>query len=252
MKISVITVCFNSEATLEHAIRSVLSQEQVELEYIVIDGGSTDKTKDILTRYQSEIQHLVSEPDQGIYFALNKGIALATGEVIGILHSDDFYTSTRVLQMVVEKLEKEGSDAVYGDLQYVHRENPDKIFRNWISGPYREGLFLQGWMPPHPVFFVRRSCYLRYGTFNTRFHSAADYELMLRFIQKHKIKLSYIPQVLVKMRTGGKSNVSLANRWKANREDRLAWKINDLTPGPFTLIYKPLSKLFQFFGKKER
>jgi glycosyltransferase involved in cell wall biosynthesis len=246
MKISIITVCFNSELTLEHAIRSVLSQEGIDLEYIVVDGGSTDGTSKILEQYESKIHKLISEKDDGIYFALNKGIKMATGDIIGILHSDDFYTSPRSLFMVMDKLEKTGADAVYGDLQYVNRDNPDKIFRNWISGPYREGLFLKGWMPPHPVFFARRSCYIQYGLFNTLFKTAADYELMLRFIHKYKIKLAYIPQVLVKMRVGGKSNVSLFNRLRANKEDRMAWRINDLRPGLLTLLFKPLSKLKQF------
>ncbi|MFI5150099.1 MAG: glycosyltransferase family 2 protein [Bacteroidia bacterium] len=246
MKISIITVCFNSESTIEHAVRSVLSQEKIDLEYIVIDGGSTDQTLPILEKYKSSILHLVSEKDEGIYHALNKGIALAAGEVIGILHSDDFYTSTRALYLVMEKFEKEGPDAVYGDLQYVNKENPDRIFRNWISGPYTEGLFLKGWMPPHPVFFARRDCYIKYGSFNTTFSSSADYELMLRFIHKNKIRLSYIPQVLVKMRVGGKSNETILNRIKANREDRRAWKVNGIKPGLLTLTMKPLSKLLQF------
>jgi glycosyltransferase involved in cell wall biosynthesis len=248
MKISIITVCFNSESTIEHAVRSVLSQEKVNLEYIVIDGGSSDQTLVILDRYRKDIQQLVSEKDEGIYDALNKGIALATGDVIGILHSDDFYTSPTALFQVMQKLEQEKTDAVYGDLQYVNRDNPDKIFRNWISGPYTEGLFLKGWMPPHPVFFAKRACYQAFGAFNTRFKTSADYELMLRFILKHRIKLSYLPQVLVKMRVGGKSNVTLLNRLKANREDRLAWKINGLKPGWFTLTLKPLSKLRQFLS----
>jgi glycosyltransferase involved in cell wall biosynthesis len=248
MKISIITVCYNSERTIEDTLLSVLSQDHPEVEFIIIDGGSDDGTLDIIRKYTSSIHLLISEKDKGIYFALNKGVELATGDVVGILHSDDFYTSPSVLSKICRAFEENGSDAVYGNLQYVSRDNPDNILRNWISGPYTEGLFLKGWMPPHPAFFIQRKCYELYGTFNTSFHSAADYELMLRMIQRYHIRLTYLPEVLVKMRIGGKSNVSLINRLKANREDRKAWRINNLQPGPFTLIFKPLSKLRQFFS----
>jgi len=249
MKISVITVCRNSEETIEHTICSVLAQQGVDIEFILVDGGSTDNTLQIIQKYKDRISHFISEKDDGMYDALNKGIALAGGEVIALLHSDDFYTSSGVLLAVEKAFLSPGTDAVYGDLQYVGRLDPDKVFRNWIAGPYREGLFLQGWMPPHPAFFVRRRCYQQYGVFNTTFRTSADYELMLRFIHKHKIGLKYIPQVLVKMRVGGKSNVSFANRLRANREDRRAWKINGLRPDFFTLSRKPLSKFKQFFSR---
>jgi glycosyltransferase involved in cell wall biosynthesis len=247
MKISIITVCYNSESTIEAALNSVLSQTYPDIEYIVIDGGSIDQTLPILQKYITRIAHLVSEPDQGIYYALNKGISIASGELIGILHSDDFYASPDILSHIQAALKYNRVEGVYGDLQYVQRDEPEKVFRNWISGPYSEGLFLQGWMPPHPSFFVRKDCYLRYGLFNTDFKTAADYELMLRFIHKHKIKLAYLPEVIVKMRVGGKSNVSLFARLKANIEDRKAWRINKLKPGIFTLLLKPLSKLRQFY-----
>jgi len=247
MKISIITVCRNSQDTIEHSIRSVLSQVDAEIEFIVVDGGSTDATLDIIRKYADRIQRIISEKDNGMYDALNKGIAVATGEVIGILHSDDYYSSPAILSGVLKAFATSGIDAVYGDLQYVSKSDPDKIVRNWIAGPYTEGLFLKGWMPPHPAFFAKADCYRKFGSFNTQFRTAADYELMLRFIHKHKIRLAYIPQVLVKMRVGGKSNVSIGNRIRANREDRLAWKVNGLSPNMFTLSMKPLSKLKQFF-----
>jgi glycosyltransferase involved in cell wall biosynthesis len=250
MKISVITVCFNSAATLEHTIQSVLSQSHPDIEYIVIDGGSVDETTAIIRSYSHGISKFVSEPDEGIYHALNKGVSIATGEVIGFLHSDDFYSNPEVLASVANAFQQTHADGVYGDLQYVGKEDTNKILRNWISGSYSEGLFLKGWMPPHPTFFVKRSCYERFGLFDTSFLSAADYELMLRFIHKHRIKLAYVPEVLVKMRVGGKSNVTILNRWKANREDLRAWKVNGLKPGLFTLLWKPLSKLRQFFPTK--
>jgi glycosyltransferase involved in cell wall biosynthesis len=247
MKISIITVCYNSEATIEAALKSVLDQTYSDIEYIVIDGGSTDQTLPILEKYREQIAQLVSEPDNGIYYALNKGISMASGELIGILHSDDFYSSPDILSHVQAALEKNNAEGVYGDLQYVERDKPEKVFRNWVSGPYREGLFLRGWMPPHPTFFVKKDSYMRFGLFNTDFKTAADYELMLRFIHKHKIKLAYLPEVIVKMRVGGKSNDSFLARIKANIEDRKAWRVNDLRPGIFTLLIKPLSKLRQFY-----
>ncbi|HEV7230648.1 MAG TPA: glycosyltransferase family 2 protein [Bacteroidia bacterium] len=249
MKISVITVCYNSAATLRHTIESVLSQDYPDIEYIIIDGGSLDETPDIIRSYGANISKFISESDEGIYHALNKGISMATGDVIGFLHSDDFYTSPAILSVVACAFLSTNADGVYGDLQYVGKEDTNKVFRNWISGSYSEGLFLKGWMPPHPAFFVKRSCYGKFGLFDTNFLSAADYELMLRFIHRYKIKLAYVPQVLVKMRVGGKSNVTLLNRWKANREDLKAWKVNGLKPGMFTLLLKPLSKLRQFLSR---
>lgn len=246
MKISIITVCYNSEATIANTLRSVTSQDHPELEYIVIDGGSTDGTLKIIEQYRSRIAHVLSEKDEGIYFALNKGIALASGEVCGILHSDDFYPSSAILSKVGKTFATTHTQSVYGDLQYVSRNDIEKVQRYWRSGEYTDGLFLKGWMPPHPAFFIKTDCYRQYGAFNTTLRSAADYELMLRMLHKHKISTTYLPEVLVKMRTGGKSNVSLLNRLKANKEDRLAWKINGLKPGPFTLFMKPLSKVTQF------
>lgn len=246
-KVSVITVCYNSASTIEATIRSVISQGYADIEYIVVDGGSTDATLEIVNQFKENISKVISEKDDGIYFAINKGIAAATGDIIAILHADDIYNDTQVIADVVRAFNASAADAVYGDLQYVDRDDIKKVKRNWISGEYTEGLFKKGWMPPHPSFFVKASCYKKFGVFNTTLRSAADYELMLRLIHKHKCKVAYIPQVLVKMRVGGKSNVTFMNRIKANREDKKAWKINGLTPGLFTFIRKPLSKLGQFF-----
>ncbi len=249
MKLSIITACFNSAATIEHTIRSVLAQDHPDVEYILVDGASADNTLDIIAKYKDRIAKIISEKDQGIYFAINKGIKLATGDAIGILHSDDFYPNGHILSRVAEEFQRSNADSVYGDLQYVNQSDTGKIFRYWRSGEYREGLFLKGWMPPHPTFFVRKNVYERYGSYDTQFKSAGDYELMLRFLHKHRISVSYIPEVLVKMRVGGVSNVSFLNRIRANREDRLAWEINGLKPGLFTLYFKPLSKLLQFVSK---
>ena len=247
MKVSIITVCYNSENTIEHSINSVLAQDYPHIEYIIIDGNSRDNTKSIIDKYKDKIARFVSEKDEGIYDAMNKGISMATGDVIGILNSDDFYKDNTVISKVVNLFVVQNPNAVYGDLVYVAKENTQKIVRYWKAGEYKEGMFLQGWMPPHPAFFVKRNIYQEYGGFNTQLKSAADYELMLRFIHKEKIKVSYLPEVLIKMRAGGESNVSLVNRIRANQEDHLAWKLNGLKPGKLTLLLKPLSKIKQFF-----
>ena len=249
MKVSVITACYNSTATIEDAIRSVLSQNYHDIEYIIIDGKSTDDTVEIIRKYESKISKIISEPDNGIYDAINKGIKSATGDVVGFLHSDDFFSDENVLSKIAGKFKKSEADAVYSDLEYVYREDIHKIFRHWKSGNYTQGMFLKGWMPPHPTFYVKRVVYEKHGFYNTDFKISADYELMLRFIHKHQIKIAYIPEVLTKMRVGGKSNRSIFNRLKANKEDRMAWKINGLKPAPFTAFLKPLSKINQFLQK---
>lgn len=248
MKISIITACFNSASTIRDTIESVLAQDYGNIEYIIIDGGSSDTTISIVNEYKDRISKIVSEKDDGIYFALNNGIALANGEVIAFLHADDIFADKNVISSVMNWFDHHKCDAVYGDLQYVDRVDTSRIIRNWKSGIYHSGQFLKGWMPPHPAFFMKKSCYTRHGVFNTTFRTAADYELMLRMIHLHKVPVAYLPQVMVKMRVGGVSNVSLKNRIKANREDKRAWIVNGLRPGMLTLIRKPLGKIGQFFG----
>jgi len=248
VKVSIVTVCYNSAETIENTLISVISQSYPNIEYIVIDGQSTDATLEIIGRYKSKLAKVISEPDKGIYDAINKGIQLASGELVGVLNSDDFYVNSSVIEEVVKTLQQQNADCVYGDLQYVDRQNTDLIKRNWVSGKYEQGLFYKGWMPPHPTFFIKNECYKKYGYFNLKLKSAADYELMLRMLHVHQIKAAYLPKVLVKMRVGGKSNISLMNRIKANREDKLAWNINGIKPRFYTLLMKPLSKLGQFFS----
>jgi glycosyltransferase involved in cell wall biosynthesis len=247
LKVSIITVCYNSAETIEDTILSVVSQDYASIEYIVVDGKSSDTTLSIIEKYNSKITKFLSEKDDGIYFAINKGISLASGDIIAVLHADDVYYSNHVISDVVNTFTEKNTDTVYGNLYYVDRIDTSKIKRQWISGGYTKKSFLKGWMPPHPSFFVRKKCYDKFGVFNTSLHSAADYELMLRFLFKHNCSASYLPQVLVKMRVGGRSNVSLMNRIKANREDKKAWLMNELKPSLFTFIRKPLSKLGQFF-----
>jgi glycosyltransferase involved in cell wall biosynthesis len=246
MKVSIITITYNSAETIEDTIRSVISQDYSNVEYIIVDGASKDKTLEIVERYRSHISKIVSERDKGIYDAMNKGVAMATGDVIGILNSDDFYADSHVISDIVKTMASAKSDACYADLVYVDRLETTKVIRAWKSGEYRHGHFLKGWMPPHPTFFVKHSLYKAHGLYSLELKSAADYELMLRFIHKHGISLSYLPRVITKMRAGGQSNITIKNRWRANKEDRLAWKMNGLQPGFLTLIRKPLSKLLQY------
>jgi len=246
MKVSIITITYNSAETVEDTIQSVLSQSYPNIEYIIVDGASKDDTLSIVNRYSDKIATIISEPDKGIYDAMNKGVRAATGDIVGILNSDDFYADNEVISNIVETIQRVHSDACYADLVYVDRVETDRVIRSWKSGTYRYGDFLRGWMPPHPTFFVKRSIYEKHGLYSLQLRSAADYELMLRLIHKHGISLAYLPRVITKMRAGGQSNVTLKNRWRANKEDRLAWKMNGLQPGFLTLIRKPLSKLLQY------
>jgi len=250
MKISIITITYNSAATVEDTIRSVVDQDYPFIEYLIIDGKSKDRTLEIAEKYKDRIHRIISEKDKGLYDALNKGIQMATGDVIGFLHSDDIYADNKVISKVAEAFSSHPeADGFYADLVFVRRDDTRKVMRTWEAGPYQDGDFIKGWMPPHPTFFVRKHCYEKYGVFNTDLKLAADYELMLRFIHKHKIRLTYLPQVIVKMRMGGASNVSFFVRLKANMEDKLAWKINGLKPSAVTLLLKPLRKITQFFKR---
>jgi glycosyltransferase len=253
-QISIITATFNAASTIADCLTSVNSQT-ILVEHIIIDGSSTDNTLDIV-RNISPYTRILSEPDNGIYDAMNKGIGLATGEIIGILNADDFYASPDVLAHVAKVFSDPFVDACYGDLLYVAETqsplaNQQKIatfktIRYWKSGAFNPDQFYRGWMPPHPTFFVRRRLYDQFGLFNLNLGSAADYELMLRFLLKHKAATVYIPEILVKMRTGGASNANISNRIKANQMDRQAWEVNDLKPYPWTLYLKPLRKLSQW------
>ena len=246
MKVSIITVCYNSAATIEDTIKSVLGQSYADIEYILIDGKSTDGTLDIIGKYKNSITTIVSEPDKGMYDAINKGIQRCSGELVAILNADDFYIDENVISDVVGKIEEEKAESLYADLYYVEEKDTSKIVRNWVSGKYIRKSFLYGWMPPHPSFFVRKRVYDQYGLFNLQLKSAADYELMLRFLYKNNVSTCYLPRPIVRMRIGGMSNVSLKNRIKANKEDRRAWEINGLQPKSFTLFVKPLRKLIQY------
>jgi glycosyltransferase involved in cell wall biosynthesis len=248
MKISIITATYNSSATVRDTLHCIASQTHSDIEHIIIDAVSKDNTLQIVKEFP-HVAKTISEKDKGLYDAMNKGVLLATGEVIGILNSDDFYTSDTVLAKVAEAFADPSVDAVYGDLQYVKQDDVSKVTRTWKSGHYKKKKFHYGWMPPHPTFFVRSNLYKKAGLFNTTLRSAADYELMLRMMVKYNANVRYIPEVLVKMRDGGVSNATLKNRLHANREDREAWKLNGLKPYFFTRWLKPLRKVFQFINK---
>lgn len=249
MKISIITATYNSAETVRDTLESVKIQTYKNIEHVIIDGVSKDNTLDIVNSYE-HISHIESGKDQGIYDAMNKGIKASTGDIIGILNSDDFYSDDEVIQKVADAFEKEDIDAVYGDLIYFNGDDPSNIKRFWKSGDYKKSKFINGWMPPHPTFFVKKSVYERFGNFNLSLGSAADYEFMLRVMYKEGIRVGYIPNVLVNMRDGGVSNASLKNRIQANRMDQKAWKINNLKPRFYTFALKPLRKIKQFFIKK--
>lgn len=246
MKISIITVVFNGVATIKHCIESVLSQDYDSIEYIIVDGNSKDGTKELIESYGNKIHTFLSEPDKGIYDAMNKGIELATGDVIGILNADDYYADEKVISDIAAVFQKNGADGCYADLHYVDGQNESIIKRKWVSGAYNSNSFLMGWMPPHPTFFVKKEAYIKFGKFRLDMGSAADYELMLRLIFKNGIKLAYLPRVTVKMRTGGVSNSTLQNRIEANKNDRRAWQLNEVRPWFFTLWLKPIRKIVQF------
>lgn len=247
MKISVITAVFNSRDTIAEALDSVLAQSHTDVELIVIDGGSTDGTLEILHGYGDRIDRLVSESDKGIYDALNKGIGLATGEVVGFLNSDDVFADTNSLACVASGFLGEDVDAVYGDLVYVNQDDIQKVVRYWKAGMFTLGLLRNGWMPPHPSLYVRKSVYDRLGCFDTSYRIASDYECMLRFL-KGGIRVVYVPRVLVRMRMGGTSNRSLKNLMQKSREDYRAIKANNIG-GLFTLLGKNFRKLPQFFRR---
>ncbi len=245
MKISIITVCYNSEETISDTIQSVLSQDYKDVEYIIVDGKSTDRTLEIIQSINNGIK-LISEKDQGMYDAMNKGINIASGDVIGILNADDVYKNSQVLTKVMDAF-KANVSIVYGDIEYVKYNDLSKVVRKWKAGIFRSGKFKWGWMPPHPGFFVKKSCYESFGLFNLNLSTSADYELMLRMLEVHHLSCNYIPKTITSMRVGGASNSSLKNRLIANRNDKKAWTIHPINPFWFTFILKPLRKLPQFF-----
>ena len=248
MKISIITVSYNSGTTIKDTLQCIAGQQYNDVEHIIVDGKSTDNTVSAINGF-GHVSKFISEPDSGLYDAMNKGLQMATGDIIGILNSDDVYTDNTVLNKVADAFSHNQAHCVYGDLQYVHQHNLSKVIRTWKAGKYIRENFLFGWMPPHPTFFVRKEVYDKVGFFNTGLKTAADYEIMLRILYKHNYSATYIPSVLVKMRSGGISNASLRSRFMANREDAKAWKLINRKPHFFTVYLKPLRKIPQYLIK---
>ncbi|MEN9884835.1 MAG: hypothetical protein RLZZ420_2052 [Bacteroidota bacterium] len=251
MKISIITVCRNAADTIKDTLESVANQTWPNIEHIVVDGLSDDNTLEIVAAYP-HISRVISEKDEGLYHAMNKGIALATGEIVGILNADDFYVDNNVIAKVAGVFLQTSCQALYGNLVYVEKKDLSKVTRMWRAGKYNREAFYRGWSPPHPTFFVDRNLYSQYGLFDTRLSIAADYEMMLRLMLKYKSDVRYLDSLLVVMRSGGLSNYSLRSRLIANMEDRKAWEVNGLKPHLFTLILKPLTKLKQFIFKWQK
>lgn len=248
-KISIVTAVYNRAKTIQETIDSVSSQQGCDYEYVVIDGNSNDGTGQIIAENSSGIDISIRESDNGIYDALNKGIQAATGDVVGFLHADDLFASSHVIQKVGEMLDSGEYDAIYGDLVYVDAADPCRVIRYWKSKPYRVQKFRSGWMPPHPTVYIRKSVYEAFGMYRTDMGTGADYECMVRHMVVNKIRVGYVPEVMVKMRVGGASNASLSSRIKANLGDRDAWISNGLTAPLGIRWTKPLSKLFQYFRK---
>ncbi len=247
MKVSIITVAYNSAATIADTLASVQAQTHLDIEHIVIDGGSTDGTVDVVRACMRPGTVLVSEPDDGIYDAMNKGLRLATGELIGCLNADDVLADERVVADVAALAQCDGAQAVYGDLVYVRQDHPGQVVRHWRSGAFRPSRLHFGWMPPHPTLYFRRALLPVVGEYDTSFRIAADYDYMLRLLRRPGLRVAYLPRVLVKMRLGGVSNRSLRSMARKSAEDLRALRQNR-AGGLLTLACKNLRKIPQFIG----
>lgn len=244
MKVSIITVSFNSAKTIADTIESVLSQDYPEIEYIVVDGGSTDGTVQIIEQYQDRISHSISEKDRGMYDAMNKGIALATGDVVGILNSDDVYMNTHIVSELMELLQSKKAQVVFADLILVDQDNPDRVLRYYDSGHFHPNKFKYGWMPAHPTVFVRRELYDAVGIFATDYQIAADYEMLIRILAIQRARYAYLPKPVVRMRSGGASTAGLSRNWILNQEIVRACKENGIYSNMAMLLLKLPFKLW--------
>lgn len=246
MRLSVITVSYNAIATLGETLQSVASQTWRDFEHIVIDGASTDGTRELLEGHRDRLSVLVSEPDGGLYEAMNKGMALAKGDYVGFLNSDDVFADDQALAHIAEALAPGDVDACYGDLVYVDDADPSRVVRWWRSQPYVPGLVAKGWMPAHPTFYVRRDILQAEGGFDTRYRLQSDYDLMLRLFERRGIRSRYIPAILVRMRMGGATNRSVANVVRGNLEAWHAWRRWGFGWSPWFIVRKVASRLPQF------
>lgn len=246
MTISIITVVYNGEKYLADCIESVISQTYSNIEYIIVDGGSNDGSLEIIKKYQNHITHFISEKDRGMYDALNKGIKMAKGEVVGILNADDILASPDVIASIAQTFTSERPDALYGNLNYVDPKKITKVVRKWVAKPYTKKSIVLGWMPAHPTFYAKRALFEKLGYYSLNYGSAADYELMVRFLFKNDVKTVFLNKLIVNMRTGGMSNASFKNRYRAFINDYKALKANDVPFAAVTILLKKLSKITQF------
>ena len=246
MKVTIITVTMNSARYLEDCIRSVIEQDYADIEHIIVDGASTDGTLAIIEKYRGNIDKLISEKDDGMYDAINKGMKMAEGEIIGCLNSDDIFASPDVISKIAAGFENPGVDAVYGDLVYVDPLDISRVKREWKGIPFKRSRFKYGWMPAHPTFYFRKKLLEDFGYYETHYFTASDYEFMARYLFYFRVNALYVPRLIVKMRTGGMSNITIKKRLRANRRDYLAMKRNRIPFAFFVSMLKPLIKLHQF------
>jgi glycosyltransferase involved in cell wall biosynthesis len=250
MKVSIITVSYNSVSTISDTINSVLSQTYDDLEYIIIDGHSTDGTTELINSFGNRISKFISESDKGIYDAINKGIKLSSGDIIGILNSDDFFYDNNVIEKVVRVFSDNNIDAVFGDVQFINPNDTSRIKRHYSSKFFNTEKFSYGYMPAHPSFYVRRELYEKLGYYKTDYKIAADFELLIRFLHINQIKYKYMEMPFVKMRTGGVSNKSIFSRFTLNKEIDRACNENGIKTNFFKIYSKYITKIFEFAGKK--
>jgi len=244
MKVSIITISFNTENTIENTLKSVANQSYKNIEHIIVDGGSKDNTREICNSF-SHVSKIISEPDNGVYDAFNKGLNLATGDVVGFLNADDVFYDNNSVHEIVNAFSKSNTDIVYGNLDYINENG--KVIRNWISTPYEDGLMKKAWMPAHPTFYCKIEVYDRLGGYNDSFKIGGDFELCLRFLEVNKVPSFYLNKKLVKMLVGGISNSGLKSKWTIYKEELRAFKINKVYVNPVTFFLFKLKKLKQFF-----
>ncbi len=247
MKVSIITVTYNSALTLSDTLLSVRNQDYGNIEHVLVDGGSKDNTVEIIKSFP-HVTNWVSEKDKGLYDAINKGIEMATGDIVGILNSDDFFPDKSIVSKIVETFKSNDIDAVYGDIAFIRPDNLQKVIRHYSSKKFHPRKFAFGFMPAHPSFYAKKECYNRMGLYKYDYKIAADYELLIRFLYKNKIKTSYIPAIMVYMRTGGVSNKNVLSRYTLNKEIVRACKDNGINTNMFLLSLKYFKKIFEFIN----
>lgn len=248
MKVSIITTCYNRKDTIGDAIKSVLAQTYPDIEYIIVDGASKDGSWEVIKQYKDKVAVAVSEPDHGMYEAINKGIRMATGDIVGLIHSDDFFYSNDTVAHIVKKFEETGADLVYGDGLFVDSKNTDNIIRNWVSGTYCKHKIREGWLPLHTTVYIRRGVFDKLGLYNEAFRISADSDLLVRYLYDANLKVAYLPEYIIKMRMGGLSTDPVKTR-KKWLEDIAMYRKHNL-PGYRTLARKVLSKIPQFISAK--